>query len=49
MNDVKIILEACASIWRYKVDLLGYDVSLMNIFVFGCLCVLCFKVISWVT
>ncbi len=49
MEWLKIIIDACASIWFYSLDLCGYNIKLVNIFVWGVLCYLCFKIINFFT
>lgn len=35
MSDVSMIFNACTEIMRYKVNLCGYDVSIMQAIVFA--------------
>lgn len=47
MNSVRVIIDACASIWSHSINLCGYNIRLMNLFVWGILCIVCFKIINW--
>lgn len=34
MNSVKVIIDVCVSILTYKINLLGYSISLSNVMVY---------------
>lgn len=44
MSTVRVILNLCAEIMRYKVDLFGIRLSIMNVLVYGILAVVAVKV-----
>lgn len=43
MEQVKLILNACTEIMRYRINLCGYNISLMNVLVFGILAYLALR------
>lgn len=46
MSWIVKIFNACASIMRETIDLFGYEVSLMQVLVYGFLMLIVFKILS---
>ncbi len=45
MNIIRMIFNACTSILRETIDLFGYDISLMQVIMYGFAMFLLFKVV----
>lgn len=46
MNDIKTIFYICAYIWRYKIYLCGYSVSIVQVVVFVFLASILFRIVK---
>ena len=46
MYVIKVIFDACYSILSYQINLFGYNISLLNVFVFSILVSLCIYILK---
>lgn len=46
MYVFKTLFDACYEIFSYKINLLGFDISLLNVFAFATLAALCIFIIK---